>query len=379
MTTAQTRRPRRSWGKLRRRASGRWEASYEHNLSRHTAPTTFTAKMDGEHWLAEERRLIELGTWTSPNARAAQRNAQGMTLTEYTARWIEQRNLKSGTTIEYRRIKANLIDPTIGTLPLRAVTADAVRTWHTGLGTDKPTRNSHAYGLLHAVLKTAVIDGLLPTNPCQISRAMNVPAKRQAAILAVAELAAVADAIQPPQLRAMVLVAAWQGLRWGELIELRRRDIDATIEVITVSRAVTHRGKGCSISTPKSGKGRTSIVVEHIRPDLKHHLDMFAEDGPEGLVFPALRDGCHFNDSVFAKHLAPALASVGREGVRIHDLRHFAGTMAAQVGNLPETMRYLGHSTPGASLGYQHIAAGRDRQIAAALSDLANIAEKTTG
>ena len=216
-----------------------------------------------------------------------------------------------------------------------------------------------------------MVDGLLASNPCQIARAMNTPAKRQAAILTIDELSRVADAIQPPQLRAMILVSAWCGLRWGELIELRRKDIDAICEVITVSRAVTHRGRGCVISTPKSGKGRSSIVPPHIRADLKHHLEVYVGTDADALVFPALRDGCHFNDSVFAKHFAVALATVGREGVRIHDLRHFAGTQAARVGNLVEVQARLGHNAVAASLIYQQVANGRDREVAAALSDLA--------
>ena len=68
--------------------------------------------------------------------------------------------------------------------------------------------------------------------------------------------------------------------------------------------------------------------------------------------------------------MALALKSIGREGVRIHDLRHSAGTMAASLGTLKETMVRLGHSTPKASLLYQHAAAGRDREIAEGLSKL---------
>ena len=374
-------RQRRSWGKIRKltHGSNRWQASYMGpDLQRHTAPETFTARMDGEHWLAEERRLIERDQWTPPKARAAQRNAQSVTLSEYADKWIEQRHLKAGTAIEYRRIKARLIDPTLGKVPLRHISADAVRTWYVNLGTDTPRRNSHAYGLLHAIVKTAVTDGLLATNPCSIPKAMNTPTVRQAQILTVDELAAAADAIQPPQLRAMLLVAAWCGPRWGELIELRRRDIDDICEVITISRAVTHRGKGCVISTPKSGKGRTCIVPPHIRADLKHHLELYVGKDADALVFPALRDGCHFNDSVFAKHLAPALRTVGvTQNVRIHDLRHFAGSQTARVANLPETMGYLGHSTPKASLIYQQVTSGRPAEIAAALSALAQVPEKT--
>jgi Phage integrase, N-terminal SAM-like domain len=151
-------------------------------------PTHHLYHQDGRRVLpASERRLIEHDEWTSPKSRAAQRNAQGMTLFEYAAKWIEQRNVKPSTAIEYRRTKKRLIDPTIGKLPLRAVTADAVRGWHTSLGTSTPRANSHAYGLLHAIVKTAVTDGLLTTNPCSIQRAMSAPTQRQAAILTTDE------------------------------------------------------------------------------------------------------------------------------------------------------------------------------------------------
>ncbi len=340
-------RQRRSWGKIRqlRHGSKRWQASYMGpDLQRHTAPATFTARMDAEHWLAEERRLIERDQWTPPKTCAAQRNAASVTLSDYAGKWIEQRNLKQGTAIEYRRVKARMIDPTLGKVPLRHLNAQVVRTWHAGLDSSTPRANSHAYGLLHAILKTAVTDGLLTTNPCSISKAMNTPTVRQAVILSIDELAKVADAIQPPQLRAMTLVAAWCGLRWGELIELRRRDVDDICETLTIARAVTHRGRGCAISTPKSGKGRTCVVPPHIRADLKHHLEVYVGKDADALVFPALGTGCHFNETIFRRHFAPALKTVGiTQTVRIHDLRHFAGTQAARVGNLVETQARLGH------------------------------------
>ena len=66
-----------------------------------------------------------------------------------------------------------------------------------------------------------------------------------------------------------------------------------------------------------------------------------------------------------------ALKSIGRPSVRIHDLRHFSGTQVARVANLRETMAHLGHSTPSASLRYQHLVSGRDAEIAESLSMLA--------
>lgn len=380
---------RRGWGWIRRLPSSkRYQASYiGPDLARHYAPSTFATRMDAERWLGDERRLIDQQIWTSPKHRVGQRKADAITLNEYADRWIEQRTVKPTTRIEYKRIKSRLLADTLGKVPLKNISSDLVRGWYSALGNDTPRRNSHAYGLLHAIMSTAVADQLIPANPCMIPRAMNPSRKREPVILSVGEIARVADAIRPERLRCFVLVSAWLGLRWGEAIELRRKDVDDTCEVILVSRAVTHRGglkpgsprgSGCRIDTPKSGKARAVVVPPHIRADLKHHLEAFVGKKPDALLFPALRDGCHLNDSVFAKHFAPALKTVGREGVRIHDLRHFAGTQTARVGNLVETMGRLGHSTVKASLTYQAIVSGRDREVAAALSALATTAEQPT-
>jgi integrase len=359
---------RRAWGWIRRLESRRWQASYVGpDLLRHYAPGTYGARMDAEHWLSGERRLIDQGIWTSPKQRAARQKAKTLTLGEYADKWIEQRNIKPSTTIEYKRLMAGPLEQ-LGRVELRNISAETVRSWFASLP-DTPRRNSHAYGLLHAVCATAVSpDELIAANPCVVKGVMNPPHRREPVILTVGELAAAADTIRPERLRCLVLISAWCGLRWGEVIELKRKDIGKGCEVIFVSRAATHRDKGCRVDMPKSGKARAVVVPPHIREDLKEHLARHVDKGPDSLVFPALRYACHFNDSVFAKHFAKA---VGRDDVRIHDLRHFAGTQAARVGSVTEVMDRLGHSTPRASLMYQGLASGRARELAAALSELA--------
>jgi hypothetical protein len=74
---------------------------------------------------------------------------------------------------------------------------------------------------------------------------------------------------------------------------------------------------------------------------------------------------------VFRDYLAPALKAIGREGVRVHDLRHFAGSQTARVGNLVERCSGWGHSTVKASLIYQQMVNGRDVEVAEGLSALA--------
>lgn len=113
----------------------------------------------------------------------------------------------------------------------------------------------------------------------------------------------------------------------------------------------------------------------HLLPALGSYI---ATNGPKGdrerLLFPASSDP--------TKHMAPASLykvfyrardAAGRPDLRFHDLRHTGAVLAAQTGaTLAELMGRLGHSTPGAAMRYQHAAAGRDAQIAAALSRLAD-------
>jgi integrase len=159
----------------------------------------------------------------------------------------------------------HIADTRLGRLPLRSATGAAVRSWYASLDGAKPTARAHAYQLLHAVLATAVHDELLPTNPAHIARAMAAPTRRQPVILDAGEVAAVADETRP-ELRALILIAAWCGPRWGEPIELRREDVGPDGAVITIHRGATHRQKVCRIDTPKSGRGRR-VVPPHVRPN----------------------------------------------------------------------------------------------------------------
>jgi integrase len=280
---------------------------------------------------------------------------------------LAQRTLKHTTRVHYRGILAHFVP--LDELPLERLTTQRVREWHATTLVDRPTYRSHAYGLLHAICATAVKDELLASNPCQIERAMRTHRKRQPVILSIAELGQVADVIEP-QYRALVLISAWCGLRWGEVTELRRKDVGKDALILTVGRGVTHRG-GCRIDTTKSGRGRTVVVPPHIRQDVSDHLDLYAGKDREALLFAPALGGCHLSDSTFRVHFGRTLKKIGRQGVRVHDLRHFAGTQTARVGNLRETMDRLGHSTVAASLAYQGLVNGRDVEIAEALSKLA--------
>jgi hypothetical protein len=110
---------------------------------------------------------------------------------------------------------------------------------------------------------------------------------------------------------------------------------------------------------------------------LAEHLEEFAVLEPDGLVFPSGR-GTYLQRSNFSRLVwRPAVKQLGLEGLRFHDLRHTAATLAAAAGaTTRELMERMGHTSPAVALRYQHVMADRQGAIAAALDGLARDAEK---
>ena len=73
------------------------------------------------------------------------------------------------------------------------------------------------------------------------------------------------------------------------------------------------------------------MVLPHIRADIKHHLDTYVGTQPTALLFPSPR-ACHLSETSLRNAFHAAVKSIGREKVRVHDLKHFAGTMTARAG-----------------------------------------------
>jgi integrase len=113
---------------------------------------------------------------------------------------------------------------------------------------------------------------------------------------------------------------------------------------------------------------------------LAEHLTKFAEPGPEGLAFPAPEGGYLRRSNFRRRCWLPATRAAGVEGLRFHDLRHSAATLALAAGaNSRELMERMGHTSPAVALRYQHVMAGRDQAIAAALDELVQAAALLVG
>jgi len=191
-------------------------------------------------------------------------------------------------------------------------------------------------------------------------------------IATIAEVGALADAM-PDHLRAAVLLAAWCQLRRGELLGLRRRDVDLLHGSLAVvqTRTVTMGGEMFE-KAPKSDAGaRTVAIPANVLPVLTDHLERFTATGPDAPVFVGEKGG-PLRPQVLETAWKRARASIGRPELRIHDLRHSGLTWSAATGaSIAELMRRAGHASPAAALRYQHATDDRDRALADALAGLA--------
>ncbi len=365
----------RGFGHIRQRASKRWQASYVGpDMARHTAPKTFEAKQDAEAWCSDEYRLISNGAWTPPALRLAAAAEADVVLTFgiFAEEWLAHRTLKPRTRDHYRKLLDVHILPTLGPLPIEHISPNAIRAWHATCSPNAPTMRAHAYALTRTILNGAVSERLIPANPCTQRGAGNSKRASRTEPATLEELVTIATAV-PRRYELMVLLAAWCALRFGELTELRGHDINTKTGVIKIRRGVVWVDGQAIVGKPKSDAGERDVAIPpHLLPMVRTHLLEFGV-GRDGLLFPAAQTNTHMRPSTLTKVYYPARAKAGRPDLRFHDLRHTGAVLAASTGaTLAELMGRLGHSTPGAAMRYQHAARGRDAEIAAALSKLAD-------
>jgi integrase len=359
---------RRTFGNVRKLPSGSFQARYTGPDGReYKAPVTFQTGGDGDMWLATQRADISRGVWKPPTARAVER----LTLARYAETWLAGRDLKPRTRAHYRMLLETRILPPLGDRPVADITPADVRAWHSSLDREHATIRAHAYALLRTIYTTAVADDLLPANPCRVRGAGSTKRAKTIRPATLPELATIA-ADMPERLRLIVLLAAWCALRFGELTELRRGDIDLRSGRVRVRRGAVRVDSVVIIGTPKSDAGTRDVAIPpHLLPVVKDHLARFVGAEKDALLFPATGGGNMSPTSLYW-HYFPARLAAGRPDLRFHDLRHTGAVLAAATGaTLAELMARLGHSTPSAAMKYQHASADRDRVIADALSRLA--------
>jgi len=362
------RRRGRSFGSIRKLASGRWQARYHDATGRrHSAPQTFATKADAARYLATVEADMLRGEWTDPSLGL-------VTFAEWVQQWrVTATELRPSTVAVYDYLLRRFLMPAFAEVPLGRLDVLAVRGWLASLhraGEVMPTTIAKAYRLLRRILAVAVEAGYLPRNPCTVKGA-GVERVREMRHIGVPELLRLAGLV-PDRYRTMVLLAGFGGLRWGELVGLRRRHVELADATVTVAGQVTEVAGRFIVGPPKTSAGlRTVPLPVVVLTPLVEHLDRHAQPGPDGLLFSTATGGYLQRGNFSRLVWRPAVVRAGLEGLRFHDLRHTAATLAAAAGaTTRELMERLGHSTPAMALRYQHVMADRQTALTAALDGL---------
>lgn len=258
--------------------------------------------------------------------------------------------------------------PRWGRTPVSAISHSDVRTWVSQLaaGTAKTDRRDHirtraqgarsksatvvirAHGVLASVLDIAVKDRRIPNNPAR--GVDNLPRKIRKAhqYLSHEEVERLATAAG--EYSTLVFVAAYTGLRWGELTALRVRDVNPTRRRLAVNQNAVRVGAEIFVGSPKTHEVRSVPFPEFLDDPIARLCE---GKPPSGLLFGDGKDyfGRPRSSEYSRSWFKSALMTAGLERMTIHDLRHTAASLAISSGaNVKAVQRMLGHASAAMTL-----------------------------
>ncbi|MFH1560071.1 MAG: site-specific integrase [Chloroflexota bacterium] len=355
-------------GSIYRRKDGRYAASITVDGKRHTAYAKTRAEANDklQEFQGKQKQGIPLATSQTP-------------LREYLEQWLEgiQNRVRPSTYEGYEiMVRVHLI-PALG---------------HIRLGKLAPEHIEGAYAAMLAEGKSAIV---IEHAHLRLSKALNDAMRRQLiyrnACQAVTPPRAVRRELHPPDAQAIrrlleaarsgeyyetLYTAFYTGLRRGELLALRWRDVDLNMGTVSVSRSL-FRGKGGQsiYQDPKTAKGRrlvsltpsTVLMLRGLRERQQGDALLRGyQVNEESLVF-RYRDGAPILPRALDGAFKKIVRTTGMEDYRLHDARHAHATLMLRQGVHPKIVQErLGHSRIAVTLDiYSHVTPGL--QEAAAL------------
>jgi integrase len=291
----------------------------------------------------------------------------GATFADAAAEWLryvsEDRDVKPSTLTDYRSVADRLVD-VFGSLPVEEVTAQRIEDWRAGLGSDRArpltnrTRNK-SLTILGGIMERARRLYGLPSNPARdVDKLRERYDATRFDFYSPEEVWALVRAAATEQDGAIYLTAAFTGLRRGELIALRWRDVDFERSAVRVASSYAN-GK---LTAPKSGHGRAVPMVAEVAEmlaRLSHRVEFVGDDD---LVFPG-EIGGYLDGSALRRRFLAACGRAGLRPIRFHDLRHTFGTLAVRgAESIVELQNWLGHAEVSTTMRYTHY---REQQDAA--------------
>ena len=310
-------------------------------------PAGYFTKRRAEAWLREILDEARRGT-LSGMVRT------GATFADAAAEWLRyvehDRGRKPSTVDGYRSIVRSELLPRFGDMALESVTPAVIEAWQASMTQAASTRTK-ALVLMHGIFQRARKVWALPTNPVADVEKPPLSRSGDLEVFSPEEVWALVRAAASEQDAALFLTAAFTGLRMGELLALRWRDVDFAGSAVRV-RASYYAGH---LTTPKSGKVRAVPLA----PDVASALAQLGRRenwvGDDDLVF-AGEAGSYLDGSALRRRYKAALDAAGLRPLRFHDLRHTFGTRMIAKADIRRVQEWMGHADIQTTMRYLHFA-----------------------
>ncbi len=377
-------RRRRGAGSIRRLKSGRYQARIVRPSGRRESLGSYRTRTEAERALVKAEAEVLKGEWTPTPADPG-------TVEEWAERWLASaHHLRPTTRSGHESMLRVHILPRWGDTLVTDIRREEVETWVGEMveARRKPDVIRRSLNALRQTLVVAVTAGIISTNPAtgiHIPR----PPRRVMYPLTIEQVEALAEAISHPTLKTagngaqvgrstrldlglVVRLAAYCGLRAGELWALRRRDLDLTAHTIRIRESVTEVEGELKFGPTKTGAMRAVTWPATLDTAILEHLSTRPED-PNTLVFSSQTGSPVRHRAFMARHFKPALVRAGLSpSVRFHDLRHTHASLLIAMGAHPKVVQdRLGHSSITVTMDiYGHLFPSLDDELARRLDTL---------
>ena len=360
-------------GSITRRGKNSWRIKYEIDRDPVTGMrqtrylTVRGTKRDAQRELTRVMHEIDTG---------AHVDATKESLGEYLDRWLRDYakvQLAPKTFERFSEIITKHLKPALGAIVLKDLKPLHIQGYYSdalesgrlnGKGGLSPRTVHHYHRILFQALRQAVKWRLLAINPAEAVTPPK-PEETEIEILDNGEISRLLREARPTRSFPAILLAATTGMRRGEVLAVRWRDINLDAAVLTVNQAVEETKAGLRVKAPKTKRSRRNITlpaltVEALRRhrvrQLEERLQLGLGRDHDGLVFTDLEGGL-VRPRNLTKEFGRIVKRAGLRSVTFHGLRHTHITMLLEDGVNPKVVsERAGHASVAITLQlYGHV------------------------
>ena len=380
-------------GNITRRGKASWRLKFDLGTDPATGKrltqyaTVRGTKKDAERELNKQLAQVDEGSFVERSA---------TTVAEYARHWqtaIAAAKASAKTLERYGEIIAQHIIPRLGNIALQKLDGGKIDEFyaHLRMAGRRDSKGGlaaqtvmHIHRLLSQILSSAVKARKLRASPMQAVQTTPKVRREEIQVLDDAELAKLLKHLKGRSIYMPVLTAASTGMRRGEILALRWKDIDLDRATLQVAQVIEETKAGLALKEPKTERSRRTIalparLVQEFRQHRKEQAELRLKLGlgkdERDLVFPTF-DGHLRSPRPFSKEFAREAEAAGVPHVTFHGLRHTHITHLLRSGvPVHVVSARAGHANPSVTLNiYAHLLPGQQEGAAAVVDAALNAA-----